>query len=110
MHAPVDGCSVINERIKVFNPLLISGHLMQLAMLLRKADPVAHGSANQYKVAFPMLLILQGWSFCFSAGSKQQAAAMNLITVFCFWFEFPPTLHFALCINFDLFCLFVFVE
>ena len=56
----MDGCSVINERIKGFNPLLISGHTMQLAMLLQKADPFAQGSANQFKVAFPMLLILQG--------------------------------------------------
>ena len=55
----MEGCSVINEGIKVFNPLLISGHTMQLAMLLQKADPFAHGSANQYKVVFLMLLILQ---------------------------------------------------
>ena len=57
---PVDGCSVIYERIKVFNPLLISAHTMQLAMLSQKADPFAHGSANLHKVAFLMLLILQG--------------------------------------------------
>ena len=49
-----------NERIKQINPLLISGHTMQLATLLQKAISFAHGSANQYKVAFPRLVILQG--------------------------------------------------
>ena len=64
-------CSVIKERINEINPLSISGHTMQLARLLQKADPFAHGSANQYKVAFPLLLFLQGLSNCFS-GKQQQ--------------------------------------
>ena len=60
MCAPVVDCSVINESIREINPLLISGHTMQLAILLQKADPFAHRLANQFKVASPMLLILQG--------------------------------------------------
>ena len=60
MCAPVVDFSGINESIKEINPSLISGHTMQLAMLLQKADPLAHGLASQFKVALPMLLILQG--------------------------------------------------